>query len=98
MQKFIYEHDYISGGGIIHMEIAHTLAVDGYIKANSENTISASTNGASGGSGGSILIQTFNFTGMLLVIKYYKNLTLAAVLTGISSLSQFWVTFYDGNN
>ena len=50
------------------MEIAHTLAVDGYIKANSENTISTSTNGASGGSGGSILIQTFNFTGMFYFI------------------------------
>lgn len=46
------------------MEIAHTLAVDGYIKANSENTQSSNSNGASGGSGGSILIQTHNFTGM----------------------------------
>ncbi|KAL4226615.1 hypothetical protein ACF0H5_014598 [Mactra antiquata] len=51
-----------TGGGVLHMEIAHTLAVDGYIKANSENTIS-SMSGASGGSGGSILIQTHNFTG-----------------------------------
>lgn len=46
------------------MEIDHTLSVDGYIKANSENTNSAVTNGASGGSGGSIYIRTHNFTGL----------------------------------
>lgn len=47
------------------MEIAHTLAVDGYIKANSENT-GSNSNGASGGSGGSITIRTHNFTGVIL--------------------------------
>ncbi|XP_053376395.1 uncharacterized protein LOC128547486 [Mercenaria mercenaria] len=45
------------------MHIAHTLAVDGYIKANSKNTVSSNTNGASGVSGGSITILTHNFTG-----------------------------------
>ena len=45
------------------MEIAGTLAVDGYIKANSYDTTSTIYNGASGGSGGSIYIQTGNFTG-----------------------------------
>lgn len=44
------------------MDIAHTLAVDGYIKSNSENT-GSNANGASGGSGGSIIITTHNFTG-----------------------------------
>ncbi|XP_060557569.1 uncharacterized protein LOC132717977, partial [Ruditapes philippinarum] len=47
-------------GGVIHMKIAHTLAVDGYIKANSENIVKSDGNG---GSGGSITIYTHNFTG-----------------------------------
>lgn len=46
------------------MEIQHTLAVDGYIRANSEDT-GSNVNGASGGSGGSIIINTHNFTGKL---------------------------------
>jgi len=44
------------------MEVAHTLAVDGYIKANSYNT-NSHANAASGGSAGSLYIQTHNFTG-----------------------------------
>ncbi|WAR26294.1 hypothetical protein MAR_011998 [Mya arenaria] len=51
-----------TGGGVLHMEVAHTLAVDGYIKANSYDT-GSNTGGASGGSAGSIYIQTHNFTG-----------------------------------
>ena len=53
----------ILGGGVILMEVAHTLTVDGYIKANSENTKSLLPDGASGGSGGSVQIWTHNFTG-----------------------------------
>ena len=45
------------------MEISGTLSVDGYIKSNSYDTTSTIYNGASGGSGGSILINTGNFTG-----------------------------------
>ena len=59
----------IAGGGVIHMEVQHTLAVDGYIKANSENT-GSNSNGASGGSGGSIIIETHNFTGNFSKRKY----------------------------
>ena len=51
------------------MEISGTLAVDGYIKANSYDTTSTIYNGASGGSGGSIYIQTGNFTGYFLFFK-----------------------------
>jgi len=53
----------VSGGGVLHMEVAHTLAVDGYIKANSYNT-NSHANAASGGSAGSLYIQTHNFTGI----------------------------------
>ena len=49
------------------MNIAHTLAVDGYIKANSENILTSDGKGASGGSGGSITIHTYNFTGKCLI-------------------------------
>ena len=45
------------------MDISRTLGVDGYIKANSYDTGSTTYNGASGGSGGSIIIKTANFTG-----------------------------------
>ena len=45
------------------MEISRLLSVDGYIKANSYDTRSTVYNGASGGSGGSIIINTGNFTG-----------------------------------
>jgi len=48
---------------VLHMEVAHTLAVDGYIKANSYNT-NSHANAASGGSAGSLYIQTHNFTGL----------------------------------
>ena len=53
------------GGGILEMNILHTLTVDGYIKANSENVQGVSNwYSASGGSGGSIHIVTVNYTGM----------------------------------
>lgn len=53
------------GGGILEMNILHTLTVDGYIKANSENVQGVSNwYSASGGSGGSIHIITVNYTGM----------------------------------
>ena len=55
---------YFSGGGRLEIEVNHTLTVDGYIMANSEDVLSVSSwSGASGGSGGSILINTVNFTG-----------------------------------
>lgn len=53
------------------MEIQHTLAVDGYIRANSEDT-GSNVNGASGGSGGSIIINTHNFTGKLAYVTPYR--------------------------
>lgn len=54
----------VVGGGILELNIDHTLTVDGYIKANSEN-VRGVTNwySASGGSGGSIHITTVNYTG-----------------------------------
>ena len=48
------------------MEISGILTVDGYIKANSYDTTSTVYNGASGGSGGSIEINTGNFSGEFL--------------------------------
>ena len=45
------------------MEIARLLDVSGYIKANSYDTTSTHYVGHSGGSGGSIIINTANFTG-----------------------------------
>ena len=57
------------------MEIAHTLAVDGYITANSEALDTSTTpNGASGGAGGSIWITTHNFTGIIqhfMAVKWH---------------------------
>ena len=52
------------------MEISRTLSVDGYIKANSYDTTSTVYNGASGGSGGSIIINTANFTGSLFCFPF----------------------------
>ena len=46
------------------------LSVDGYIKANSYDTTSTVYNGASGGSGGSIIINTGNLTGQVIFIAY----------------------------
>ena len=62
------------------MLVAHTLAVDGYIKANSENTVSSSS-GDSGGSGGSIHIQTHNFTGERSVASFGRYLSLCSIDT-----------------
>lgn len=72
----------VVGGGILELNIDHTLTVDGYIKANSEN-VRGVTNwySASGGSGGSIHITTVNYTGQgrlmlnlcLLYVYYHKN-------------------------
>ena len=53
------------GGGVVELTVKKTLTVDGYIRANSED-VKASL--ASGGSGGSVLIRTQNFTG-----KYHRN-------------------------
>ncbi|XP_076091252.1 uncharacterized protein LOC143063127 [Mytilus galloprovincialis] len=53
-----------SGGGRLEIKVQHTLKVDGYVMANSEDVLSVSSwSGASGGSAGSILINTVNFTG-----------------------------------
>ena len=55
--------DYIqTGGGILDIEVIDTLKVDGYILANSRDLVGDRI-GGSGGSGGSILIRTGNFTG-----------------------------------
>lgn len=52
------------GGGVLELNIDHTLTVDGYIKANSENVQGVTSwYSASGGSGGSIHITTVNYTG-----------------------------------
>ena len=56
------------------MEISRLLSVDGYIKANSYDTTSTVYNGASGGSGGSIIINTGNFTGIFLHFNCRKNI------------------------
>ena len=56
------------------MEISRLLSVDGYIKANSYDTTSTVYNGASGGSGGSIIINTGNFTGNFLHFNYRKKI------------------------
>ena len=45
------------------MEISRLLDVSGYVKANSYDTKSTHYVGHSGGSGGSIIINTANFTG-----------------------------------
>ncbi|KAK3576661.1 hypothetical protein CHS0354_004945 [Potamilus streckersoni] len=50
------------GGGVLELDVKHTLTVDGFIKANSLPVVSSSYL-ASGGSAGSILINTVNFTG-----------------------------------
>ncbi|KAK2190041.1 hypothetical protein NP493_91g04042, partial [Ridgeia piscesae] len=49
-------------GGILDIEVVDTLKVDGYIWANSRDLV-GDRSGGSGGSGGSILIRTGNFTG-----------------------------------
>ena len=49
------------------MEVSRTLDVSGYIKANSYDTTSTVYNGHSGGSGGSIIINTVNFTGRIRI-------------------------------
>ena len=54
------------------MEVSRTLDVSGYIKANSYDTTSTVYNGHSGGSGGSIIINTANFTGMDLYKTFVK--------------------------
>ncbi|KAL8620480.1 hypothetical protein ACOMHN_056872 [Nucella lapillus] len=51
------------GGGRLTMKVAHTLAVDGYIQANSRRVKGDNLGLSSGGSGGSILIHTVNITG-----------------------------------
>ena len=51
-----------TGGGILDIEVVDTLKVDGYIWANSRDLV-GDRSGGSGGSGGSILIRTGNFTG-----------------------------------
>lgn len=54
----------LTGGGKLEIEVAHTLTVDGYVMSNSDDVVSVSSwHGASGGSGGSIIINTVNFTG-----------------------------------
>jgi len=47
------------------MDVTKTLKVDGYIQANSLD-LNGARNGGSGGSGGSILIDTGNFTGKFI--------------------------------
>ncbi|XP_033640829.1 uncharacterized protein LOC117301055 [Asterias rubens] len=52
------------GGGILNIDVKGILRVDGHIKANSLDIgVASSLSGASGGSGGSILIQTGALTG-----------------------------------
>lgn len=54
------------GGGRIEIAVDHTLTVDGHIMANSEDVLyTTSWAMSSGGSGGSILINTVNYTGNL---------------------------------
>ena len=53
------------GGGKIHLHISGTLAVDGFIKANSFKMQGSSLGG--GGSGGSVLVYTSNFTGKMVI-------------------------------
>ena len=69
------------------MEISRLLSVDGYIKANSYDTTSTVYNGASGGSGGSIIINTGNFTGNFLHFDYRKIFTKLADFKLPSNLS-----------
>ena len=71
----------ILGGGIIVMDIANTLKVDGYIQANSKN-LNGDRNGGSGGSGGSILIHAGNFTGQLTSLPIFKYISLHILLIG----------------
>ena len=53
------------GGGILNIDVKGILRVDGHIKANSLDVgVASSLSGASGGSGGSILIQTGALTGL----------------------------------
>ena len=52
-----------TGGGRLEIDVSHTLAVEGYIMANSDNVPNTANDLSSGGSAGSILIRTVNFTG-----------------------------------
>ena len=53
-----------SGGGRLEIDVSQTLTVDGHIMANSEDVLyTNSWQKSSGGSGGSILIHTVNYTG-----------------------------------
>jgi len=56
-----------TGGGTLLINVSHTLAVEGYIMSNSDDvTVNGKvTDGSSGGSAGSILVYTTNFTGMI---------------------------------
>ena len=56
------------GGGILRLDVANLLVVDGYIRANSLD-LAGYRAGVSGGSGGSIYIRAGNFTGMLISCK-----------------------------
>lgn len=51
-----------TGGGILEMHVGGTLEVSGYIQANALD-VNTTTSYSGGGSGGSILIFTTNFTG-----------------------------------
>ena len=52
-----------AGGGIIEMHIGGEIEVSGYIQANAKTPGADTLSG--GGSGGSILIFTTNYTGMI---------------------------------
>ncbi|CAH1775844.1 unnamed protein product, partial [Owenia fusiformis] len=52
-----------NGGGILEIDVTGTLTVDGYISSNSNDIGSSVNDGSSGGSGGSIFINTGNFSG-----------------------------------
>lgn len=55
---------FVAGGGILEVKVASILRVDGTLRANSlDRNLALAMNGASGGSGGSILIHTGAFIG-----------------------------------
>ena len=64
LHVFVFVPFLMPGGGILEIEMEDILQVDGFIKANSLDIgVTSDLAGASGGSGGSILIHTGAFTG-----------------------------------
>lgn len=86
------------GGGVLELNIDHTLTVDGYIKANSENVQGVTSwYSASGGSGGSIHITTVNYTGQgSLNISDYCICII--IETEINSMVFFFIQIFSENH